>query len=140
MEENMKPFSKRQIVSAEKAIKALNSIFYYYLQKGFQMLMIKADNEFAPLTEMLYELPGAPTLNITSANEHEANIERRIQVVKERTRAVRHSIPFTAIPVKTVTHMVFFVVKLLNYFPAKGSVSTHCVAVWEQKTTRRHPT
>ena len=24
-----------------------------------------------------------------------------------------------------VTHMVFFVVKLLNYFPAKGGVSTH---------------
>jgi len=24
-----------------------------------------------------------------------------------------------------VTHMVFFVVKLLNYFPAKGGVTTH---------------
>jgi len=105
--------------------KALKSIFYYYLQKGFQILTIKADNEFAPLTEMLYELPGAPTLNLTSANEHEPNIERRIRVVKERTRAVRHSIPFTSIPVKMLTHMVFFVVKLLNYFPAKGGVSTH---------------
>ena len=40
--------------------------------------MIKADNEFAPLMEMLYELPGAPTLNLTSANKNEPNIERRI--------------------------------------------------------------
>ena len=103
---------------------ALKSIFIYYLQKGFQIVTIKANNEFAPLAEMLYDLPGAPTLNLTSANEHEPNIERRIRVVKERARAVRHSIPFTALPVKMVTHMVFFVVKLLNYFPAKSGIST----------------
>ena len=102
---------------------ALKSIFFYYLQKGFQITTIKADNEFAPLTELLYELPGAPTLNLTSANEHEPNIERRIRVVKERTRAIHHSLPFTAVPTKMLTHMVFFVVKLLNYFPAKNGVS-----------------
>jgi hypothetical protein len=34
-----------------------------------------------------------------------------------------HSIPFTAVPVKMVTHMVSFVVKLLNYFPVKGGIS-----------------
>ena len=52
---------------------------------------------------MLYKLPGAPTLNPTSADEHEPNIERRIRVVKERTWAVRHSLPFTAIPVRMLT-------------------------------------
>jgi hypothetical protein len=102
---------------------AFKSIFTYYLQKGFQIVTVTADNEFAPLQELLYDLPGAPALNLTSANEHEPFIERRIRVVKERTRAVRHSVPFTAIPVKVMTHMVFFVVKLLNYFPAKGGVS-----------------
>ena len=96
----------------------------YYLQKGFQIVTVTADNEFAPLAKLMYKLPGAPTLNLTSANEHEPYIERRIWVVKERTRAVRHSLPFTQIPAKIVTHMVFFVVKLLNYFPAKGGVST----------------
>ena len=103
---------------------ALKSIFMNYLQKGFQIVSITSDNEFLPLTELLYELPGAPALNLTSANEHEPTIERRIRVVKERTRVVRHSLPFTTIPVKMMTHMVFFVVKLLNYFPAKGGVST----------------
>ena len=101
-----------------------SSIFTYYLQKGFQIVTVTADNEFAPLTELMYKLPGAPNLNLTSANEHELYIEQRIRVVKERTRAVRHSIPFTAIPAKMMTHMVFFVVKLLNYFPVKGGVST----------------
>jgi hypothetical protein len=104
---------------------AFKSIFMYYLQKGFQIITVTADNEFAPFGELMYEMPGAPTLNLTSANEHEPYIERRIWVVKERTRAVRHSIPFTQIPVKMLTHMVFFVVKMLNYFPAKGGVSDY---------------
>jgi hypothetical protein len=57
---------------------ALKSFFYFYLQKGMQIITIKADNEFAPLTELLYERPGASTLNLTNANEHEPNIERHI--------------------------------------------------------------
>jgi hypothetical protein len=97
----------------------------YYLQKGFQIITVTADNKFAPFAELMYELPGAPTLNLTSANEHEPYIERRIRVVKERTRAVQHSIPFTQIPVKMLTHRVFFVVKMLNYFPAKGGISDY---------------
>jgi hypothetical protein len=109
---------------APTIFKSLKSIFYYYLQKGFHVLTINGDNDFRPLSEMLYKLPGAPTLNPTSANEHEPNIKRRIRVVKERTWAVRHSLPFKAIPVKMLTHMVFFVVKLLNHFPAKSGVST----------------
>ena len=103
---------------------AFKSIFMYYLQKGFQIMTVTADNQFAPLAELMYELPGAPTLNLTSANEHEPYIERRIRVVKERARAVRHSMPFTSIPSKMLTHMVFFVVKLLNLFPVKGGVLT----------------
>ena len=47
---------------------AFKSIFTYYLQKGFQIMTVTANNEFAPLAELLYELPGAPTLNLTSAN------------------------------------------------------------------------
>ena len=100
------------------------SIFIYYLQKGFQIMTVTADNQFAPLAELMYDLPGAPTLNLASANEHEPYIKWRIRVVKERTRAVRHSLPFTSIPPKILTHMVFFVVKLLNLFPVKGGVST----------------
>ena len=85
----------------------------YYLQKAFQIMTITGDNKFAPLAELLYNLPGAPTLNLTSTNEHKPYIERHIRVVK----------PFKAIPVKMLTHMVFFIMKLLNYFPAKGRVS-----------------
>ena len=67
---------------------SFKSIFFYYLQKGFQIMILTADNEFVPLAERLYELPGAPTLNLTSANKHEPYIERRIRVIKERVRSV----------------------------------------------------
>ena len=33
--------------------------------------------------------------------------------------------PFTSLPLKMLTHLVFFAVKLLNLFPAKGGVSAH---------------
>ena len=57
---------------------AFKSIFTYYLQKGFQVVTVTVDNEFAPLAELMYDPPGAPTLNLTSASEHEPYIERRI--------------------------------------------------------------
>jgi hypothetical protein len=103
--------------------KAFKTIFKYYLERGFQVMTVTADGEFSPLDELLYELPGAPRLNLTATNEHEPYVERCIHVIKERVRAVRHSLPFTSLPMQVTTHMVFFVVKLLNYFPAKGGVS-----------------
>jgi hypothetical protein len=96
----------------------------YYLQKGIQILTITADNEFKPLAKLLYKLPGTPMLNLTSANKHKPNIEHQICVIKERVRAVCLLLPFTAIPIKMLTHMTFFVVKMLNCFPVKGSVSS----------------
>ncbi|MGL6132320.1 MAG: hypothetical protein ACRCZ9_11980, partial [Fusobacteriaceae bacterium] len=107
----------------ETIYKAFAGIFKYYLQRGFQIMTVTGDNEFSSIEEKLFDLPGAPRLNVTSANEHEPYIERRIRVVKERVRSVRHSLPFKTIPTKMVTHMVFFVVKLLNYFPTTGGVS-----------------
>lgn len=60
----------------------------YYLQKGSQIMTINGDNEFAPLAELLYKLPGAPPLNLTSANKHEPFIEQRIHIVNEPVQAV----------------------------------------------------
>ena len=85
-------------------------------------MTVTANGEFAPLEEFLYSLPGAPRLNLSAANEHEPYVERQIRVIKERVRAVCHSLPFLSLSMQITTHMVFFVVKLLNYFPAKGGV------------------
>jgi hypothetical protein len=62
-------------------------------------------------------------VNLASANENEPEIERRIQVVKERCRATRHSLPFEIIPTLMTIHIVLNVVKLLVFFSTKGGVS-----------------
>jgi hypothetical protein len=75
---------------------------------------ITGDREFVSLEQFTNLLMGAPCLNLTSANEHEPFIERRICVAKERVRSIRHSLPFQTIPKVILTHMVFYAVKLLN--------------------------
>ena len=104
---------------------AFKEIFTYYLQRGLRITTIVMDGEFAPLKPLIAEMPGGPHVNLTSANEHVPDIERRIRAVKERSRATRHGLPFQRIPQLMVTHMVLLVVMMLNYFPPKGGVSTH---------------
>ena len=103
--------------------KAFEGIFEYYFQHGFQLMVVTGDGGFKPLDKFMVKLPGAPRLNPTAANEHKPYIERKIHVIKERVRAVRHSLPFSNIlPAQITTHMVFFVTKLLNFFPVKGGI------------------
>ena len=89
--------------------KAFKSIFKFYYQCGFQLMVVMADDEFKPLEKLMVNLAGAPCLNLIAANKHKPYVERKIRVIKERVRAVRHSLPFSNIPVQITTHMVFFV-------------------------------
>ena len=104
--------------------KAFKEIYLYYLHRGFRIVTVAADGEFAPLKPLIESLPGGPAVNLASSNEHVPEIERRIRVVKERARATRHSLPYTRIPKLLTIHIVFHVVKLLNFFPMKGGIST----------------
>jgi hypothetical protein len=67
----------------ETIFKALKTMHNYYLQHGFQIVYIKGDGEFKPLVDMMSKLYGAPELNLSSANEHVPEIERKIRVIKE---------------------------------------------------------
>jgi hypothetical protein len=69
-------------------------------------------------------LPGALKLNLTSASKHEQFVEWRICLIKETVCAVWRLLPFTAIPKEVLTYVVFYYVKLLNYFPVNGGVSS----------------
>ena len=102
---------------------AFKEIYQYYLQRGFRITTIHADGEFAPLKPMIESIPGGPRVNLTSANEHVPEIERRARVVKERSRATRHGYPFTRIPLLLMIETVLNCVKLLNVFPPKGGIS-----------------
>ena len=104
---------------------AIKEIFTYYFQCGFRITTIGVDGEFSPLKPLIMAMPGGPHVNLASTNEHVPDIERCIRVVKERSRATHHRLPFQRIPQLMVIQMVLLVVKILNYFPPKGGVSTH---------------
>jgi hypothetical protein len=98
-------------------------IYQYYLQCGFHITMVNADGEFAPLKALIESLPGGLMVNLASPNEHVPEIKRRIQVVKEWSRAACHSLPFQRIPKLLMIHIVLNTVKMLNFFPMKGGIS-----------------
>ena len=85
--------------------------------------MVHVDGEFAPLQPLIQVMPRGPRVNLASNSEHVPDAERRIRVVKERSRAVRHSLPFNKIPSILVIYIVFNCTKLLNHFPAKQGIS-----------------
>ena len=66
---------------------------------------------------MYYFYHGFQVTVIMSENEHKPYIERRICVVKERIRLIVHSLLFTLYPHQLTVYMIFYVMKLLNYFP-----------------------
>jgi len=109
-------------LKVESIFKAFKEIYVYYLHRGFRIVTVHADAEFEPLKLMIEALPGGPRVNLASKGEHVPEIERRIRVVKERTRSARHAMPFTRIPKLLMIHTVIKSVKLLNYFPPKGGI------------------
>ena len=104
-------------------LQAFNEIHQLYLNRGFRITDVLVDGEFAPLQALIHEIPGGTRVNLTSANEHVPDIERRIRVVKEGCRAIRHGLPFNKIPNLLMVYIVFHVVNLLNHFPTKGGIS-----------------
>ncbi len=102
---------------------AWKTVQTFYEQSGFKIVLLLADGEFAAVQALIQQLPGGPKVNITSASEHVPEIERKIRGVKERTRAMRHGLPFSALPVLLTINIVLYCVRMLNYFPAKGGIS-----------------
>jgi hypothetical protein len=86
---------------------------------------VHADGEFAPLKVLIESLPGGSFVNLASPDEHVPEIKWRIWVVKERSRAARHSLPFQCIAKLLIIHIVLNAVKMLNFFPTKGGISNN---------------
>ena len=53
-------------------------IYVFYLNRGFNLTTVTNDGEFAPVQELIAEISIVPMVNLTSANEHVPEIERRI--------------------------------------------------------------
>ena len=60
---------------------------------------------------------------MASRSERVPEIEHRIRIVKERYRAIGHRLPFQRIPKLLTIYIVFYAVRMLNYFPTKSVIS-----------------
>jgi hypothetical protein len=75
-------------------VNSIKKIVNLYKQRGFTIETALMDREFECLRGDLPEL----NLNTTAASEHVPDVERQIRVLKERSRAIRSTLPFKAIP------------------------------------------
>jgi hypothetical protein len=102
----------------------LKNIIKIYNEAGFKVSTLSCDREYIPLINEIQEEFNI-TPNYPSAQEHVPEAERNNRVIKERMRAVFHSLPFKAIPKIMIKFLAMECTKKLNYFPPKGGVSKY---------------
>jgi hypothetical protein len=103
---------------------ALKNIIKIYNEAGFKVSTLSCDREYIPLINEIQEEFNI-TPNYPSSQEHVPEAKRNNRVIKERMRAVFHSLPFKAIPKIMIKFLAMECKKKLNYFPPKGGVSKY---------------
>ena len=77
------------------------------------------DSKFENLRDQIPML----ALNIPAANEHVGDVERCIRVIKERSRGLICTLPYSKIPQTMLINLLHFMVMWLNNFPTLDSIS-----------------
>ncbi len=104
---------------------ALHATYKMYLSHGFKIVVIRGDQEFASISELIVGLPTTPKLDWAAASQHCDLIERNIRFLKEEVRSLCHSLPYERVPAIMIVQMVLHVVKFVNGFPWKGGVKLY---------------
>ena len=106
--------------SAKQLVHSLKNVMRLYGRNNQHVTTILTDMEFTSVTDPLL---GKKSVNTTAAKEHVAEIERSIQTIKERGRAVVSTLPFDVLPKLISFNIIKFGVFFLNTFPAKNGCS-----------------
>jgi hypothetical protein len=101
---------------------ALSAMYRMYLLRGFCIVVIKGDQEFASISDLVVGLPTKPSLDWAAASQHCELIKQNIWFLKEKIRSLHHSLPFERVSGIMVVWMVMHIVKFVNGFPRKGGV------------------
>jgi hypothetical protein len=67
---------------------ALIITYKMYLIRGFRIIVIKGDQEFASIRDLAVNLPTTPSLDWAAAVQHCGLIKRNIQFAKEKVRSL----------------------------------------------------
>ncbi len=90
--------------------------------RGFHIVEIAGDGEFAWILDQVASLLTNPVLNLATASQHVGLIECNIRFLKEKTRLICHSLLFECIPALMLVRMVLHSVQFINSFPQKGGL------------------
>jgi hypothetical protein len=88
----------------------------YRLLRGFRIVVLSGDHEFAALSDLAAHLPTEPKLNWAAASQHCGLIERNNRFLKEKIRSLCHSLLFKKIQGIMVVCMVLHIVKFVDGF------------------------
>ncbi len=91
-----------------------------YLLRGFRIVVIAGDHEFASVSDLVVQLPTAPKSDWAAASQHCGLIKRNIRFLKEKIRSLRHSLPFKRVLGIMVLRIVLHIVKFVNGFLRRG--------------------
>ena len=106
----------------------LKLVFNVYKIRGFKIRSVTGDDEF-DIQELHPAVAEAGTaeapavLNIVGAGAHVGFIEEDIRVIKERARCITCALPFTFYPKIMIRFLIKWILRNLNAFPSKNSVS-----------------
>jgi len=99
----------------------LTRVLQFYSRGGYIIQTALMDREFEAVRTTCPTLP----INTTAANKHVPEIERTVRTVKDRTRGVYNTLPFTeGIPKLMTIELIHFTVLWLNAFPVQSGIST----------------
>ncbi len=101
---------------------ALKATYMMYLLRGFRIVVIKGDHEFASISDLVVGLPTSPRLDWAAASQHCGLIEHNIRFLNEKIHSLCHSLPFERVSGIMVVGVVLHIVKFVNGFPWKGGV------------------
>jgi FtsZ-binding cell division protein ZapB len=105
--------------TAKRLVDTLERVVRIYSKAGFIVQTALMDMEFEMLRDKLPNI----TQKTTAAREHVGEIERKIQVVKERARSTMSVLPYKLLPKLVIIELMHFCVMWMNSFPVKLGIS-----------------
>ena len=102
----------------------IDTILRVYNLVSFKIRTIYCDSEFATIFDPVKDEMDVH-MNYSSPGEHEPTAERNNQTFKALFRTQYHRMPYKAIPKVLTVHLAKRVTSTMNYYPAKGGISSH---------------
>jgi hypothetical protein len=96
----------------------ITRVLEVYKQAGCVVRTILMDGEFEKIQPLLPNLE----CNTTAAKEHVSEAEQTIRTIKERSRGLLATLPFSHMPRRMKIEFVYFILLWLNAFPIKSGI------------------